>query len=203
MAKIMPPPLRAPETKPYLPRKAGEFSPEDEAIKIMVIGDYGTGKSAFGTTFPSPAFVLDFDKGVSLYRDTDFDYEQFDASSQGWILFEKVFRWLTKEVEKEKMTYFDLGILIREFEDYRNDEEITDKNKLLDFDDFTPISPNTQEPSTYDKGKLKINLLSTGISITLNKGSSKSKEKIPLSAQMKKWPLCSTAKNEPFFFNSE
>jgi len=34
-----------------------------ETLKVLVLGDYGTGKSYFASTFPEPIFLFDFDKG--------------------------------------------------------------------------------------------------------------------------------------------
>ncbi len=36
-------------------------------IKILLLGDYGTGKSYFASTCPEPIFLLDFDKGAIGY----------------------------------------------------------------------------------------------------------------------------------------
>jgi hypothetical protein len=81
---------------PY--KKASDVVPEFNWFKGMVIGDYGSGKSAFGTTFPTPGFVFDFDKGASLFRNTEFNYEQFDTSPKGWIDFEKMFNQVRRDV---------------------------------------------------------------------------------------------------------
>ena len=37
-------------------------------LKCMVIGKAGTGKSVFASSFPTPAFLFDFDKGALTYR---------------------------------------------------------------------------------------------------------------------------------------
>ncbi len=36
-------------------------------LKILVLGDYGTGKSRFASTFPEPIFLFDFDRGAVGY----------------------------------------------------------------------------------------------------------------------------------------
>lgn len=61
-------------------------------IKVFVLGGYGTGKSVFASTFPTPGFVLDFDDGMLSYRGRDWDYETFEMSGKGWVQFEKVYR---------------------------------------------------------------------------------------------------------------
>lgn len=58
-------------------------------INFFVVGERGTGKSFFAATFPTPAFLFDFDKQATVYRGLDVDYEQYDFSSLGWVKFEK------------------------------------------------------------------------------------------------------------------
>lgn len=36
-------------------------------LKVLVLGDYGTGKSHFASTFPEPIFLFDFDRGRITY----------------------------------------------------------------------------------------------------------------------------------------
>lgn len=81
---------------------AKDVTIDSEFIKCLVIGDYGTGKSVFATSFPTPAFVFDFDKGIQTYRGKDFDYEQFDATAQGWVKFEKDLKELIPKVNEGK-----------------------------------------------------------------------------------------------------
>lgn len=70
--------------------------------KIMVIGGYGTGKSVFASTFPTPGFVYDFDQGIQTYRGKDFDYEQYSRDWKGWLKFEKDRIAITKLVTEGK-----------------------------------------------------------------------------------------------------
>ena len=58
-------------------------------INFFVVGERGTGKSFFAATFPTPAFLFDFDKQATVYRDLDVEYEQYDFSNLGWVKFEK------------------------------------------------------------------------------------------------------------------
>ena len=60
-----------------------------EFIKMMSVGEPGTGKSILGSTFPTPGFVFDFANSIISYRGLDFDYEQYDLSARGWTKFEK------------------------------------------------------------------------------------------------------------------
>ena len=68
---------------------AKDLEPLESNFKIFVAGDPGTGKSRFGSTFPGPTFLFDFDKGALSYRGKDVEYEQYDRSPQGWVKFEK------------------------------------------------------------------------------------------------------------------
>lgn len=58
-------------------------------FKVFVVGDYGTGKSIFASTFPQPGFVFDFDRGILNYRSKNFDYASYNTSPKDWIQFEK------------------------------------------------------------------------------------------------------------------
>lgn len=76
----------------------------DDFKKIFVAGDYGTGKSVFASSFPKPAFVFDFDLGITTYRNSGFDYSQFPLTALGWVEFEKTLREVRKKVEDEEYT---------------------------------------------------------------------------------------------------
>ena len=41
--------------------------PKIEGLKVLILGDYGTGKSYFARSFPEPIFLLDFDRGSVGY----------------------------------------------------------------------------------------------------------------------------------------
>lgn len=58
-------------------------------VNFFVVGGVGSGKTWFASSFPTPGFVFDFDKQITLYRGLDFDYEQYEISNQGWLKFEK------------------------------------------------------------------------------------------------------------------
>ena len=57
--------------------------------KALLLGDFGTGKSSFAATFPSPGFLFSFDSGAYVYKDSGFEYEKYPLSALGWIQFEK------------------------------------------------------------------------------------------------------------------
>jgi hypothetical protein len=61
-------------------------------LKVYVLGDYGTGKSIFASTFPTPGFVFDFDDTMLSYRGRDWEYATFEKSGKGWVDFEKCYR---------------------------------------------------------------------------------------------------------------
>jgi hypothetical protein len=55
----------------------------------MSVGEPGTGKSIFASSFPTPGFVFDFANSIISYKGLDFDYEQYPLSALGWTKFEK------------------------------------------------------------------------------------------------------------------
>jgi len=73
-----------------------------EFIKVMSVGDSGTGKSIFASTFPTSGFVFDFGDEIVSYRGKDFDYEKFELTAAGWAKFEKVFMEVKKAVAEKK-----------------------------------------------------------------------------------------------------
>ena len=79
-------------------KSAQDVSFDQEFLKVMLIGDAGTGKSVCASTFPTPGYVFDFDMGILTYRGLDFQYEQFPADGKSWGLFDKEFRAVEKMV---------------------------------------------------------------------------------------------------------
>jgi len=71
-------------------------------LKVFVLGGYGTGKSVFASSFPTPGFVFDFDDGMLTYRGRDWDYETFEKSGKGWVQFEKVYRFVKQAADDGK-----------------------------------------------------------------------------------------------------
>jgi len=73
-----------------------------EALKVLLLGDYGTGKSYFAKTLPEPIFLLDFDLGSVGYAGTKtYVPDAFKASSTPQALFNAVEKEL-EEVLKGK-----------------------------------------------------------------------------------------------------
>jgi hypothetical protein len=70
--------------------------------RILSLGDYGSGKSVFASTFPTPGFVFDLDDGIQIYRGKDFDYSTYPISPQGWLAFEKDVNRVVKETNEGK-----------------------------------------------------------------------------------------------------
>lgn len=70
-----------------------------ENMNFFVVGSVGSGKSFFATTFPTPAFLFDFDRQVTVYEGLDVDYEQYDFTNLGWLKFEQD---LTKIILEKK-----------------------------------------------------------------------------------------------------
>lgn len=69
-------------------------------VKTLVVGDYGSGKSVFASTFPTPGFLFDFDKGALTYKGKGFKYAQYQISPAGWVEFEKEFIQVIKEAKE-------------------------------------------------------------------------------------------------------
>ena len=75
---------------------------DDSLFKVFVVGDYGTGKSVFASTFPTTGFLFDLDRGALTYRGKDFDYNSYDITPQSWIQFEKDILEVTKLTREGK-----------------------------------------------------------------------------------------------------
>jgi len=73
-----------------------------EYIKVMSVGDPGSGKSVLASTFPTPGFVFDFANSIISYKGLDFDYEQYELSPLGWVKFEKDILQVIKAIKEGK-----------------------------------------------------------------------------------------------------
>ena len=83
-----------------MPEKAHEVSYDAINVKIMLLGDYGAGKSHFASTFPGPIYVFDFDGHIMGYRHReDVWFDQFELSHIGWVKFEKMLIQVKKMVD--------------------------------------------------------------------------------------------------------
>ena len=71
---------------------AKEIKLDISRLNIYGLGGYGTGKSVFASTFPTPGFVFDFDQRIKTYRGKDWDYVTIDLSGKGWVEFEAAYR---------------------------------------------------------------------------------------------------------------
>lgn len=83
-------------------KNAKEVTAFTEWLKLLVVGQPGTGKSVLASTFPTPGFVFDFSGGIITYRGLDFDYNQYPIAPQGWLQFEKDFREVGAFVKEGK-----------------------------------------------------------------------------------------------------
>ncbi len=82
-----------------------KLKPDTTYFRVFCLGDFGVGKSVFASTFPTPGYLFDFDKGVEIYAGKDWEYDQFSASAQGWVDFETKFREVkTKAIAEEYKT---------------------------------------------------------------------------------------------------
>jgi len=84
---------------------AKDVTVETEYLKVLVLGDSGTGKSIFASSFPTPGYVYNFDKSMLSYRGLDFDYDDFDNSPEGWVKFEKVHKELYEKMTGDNPPY--------------------------------------------------------------------------------------------------
>jgi hypothetical protein len=81
---------------------ARDVTIDTEWFKAMLVGTYGTGKSVFASTCPTPGFIFDFDEGIITYEGLDFDYEQYSDDWKGWVKFEKDLIQVKKDVDEAK-----------------------------------------------------------------------------------------------------
>lgn len=81
---------------------AKDVSVSTEWLKVMCVGESGTGKSVFAASFPTPGFIFDFGKEILSYRGKDFDYAQYDLSAKGWSEYERDFITVRKAVDEGK-----------------------------------------------------------------------------------------------------
>lgn len=88
-------------------RNAKDVTADTAFFKAMIVGTYGTGKSIFASSCPTPGFVFDFDEGIISYQGRDFDYEQFSRNWKGWVSFEKTLMEVEKEIENYKTVVVD------------------------------------------------------------------------------------------------
>jgi len=81
---------------------AKDISVDTEWLKVMSVGNSGSGKPIFASSFPTPGFVIDFGEEIISYKGKNFDYGQYEVSPQGWAKFERDFIQLKKDVKDEK-----------------------------------------------------------------------------------------------------
>lgn len=92
----------APTKEPVVRKSAKDVTINTEHVKIFLTGDYGTGKSIFASTCPTPGFVFDADDTMQSYREKDFDYETLPLTATGWVAFEKTVREVKADVLAKK-----------------------------------------------------------------------------------------------------
>jgi len=91
---------------------AKDVTVNTEWIKVMSVGKSGSGKSIFASSFPTPGFIFDFGGEIISYRGKDFDYEQYEVSSQGWGKYEKDFSVLKKCIIEGKRWPDENGVQV-------------------------------------------------------------------------------------------
>ena len=85
-----------------MPKNAMDLQMELDFLKCYVLGNYGTGKSVFASSFPKPGYLFDFDQGAKTYRGLDFLYDTYPLTWQGWVELEKTIKEVRKMVEAGK-----------------------------------------------------------------------------------------------------
>lgn len=85
-----------------MPQSAKDINPYTDNIKAYVLGNYGTGKSVFASSFPTPGYVFDFDQGIKTYRGMDWDYDTIPLTATGWTQFDKLIKEVAKAVDEKK-----------------------------------------------------------------------------------------------------
>jgi hypothetical protein len=85
-----------------MPSNTKDINFETTVLKAFVLGKFGTGKSVFASSFPTPGYVFDFDNRISSYRGADWDYDTFPMTAAGWVSFEKTIKVVEKEVTEGK-----------------------------------------------------------------------------------------------------
>lgn len=85
-----------------MPQSAKELNAFDNNLKVYILGSYGTGKSVFASSFPTPGYVFDFDQGIKTYRGMDWDYDSYPLTAKGWTDFDKNIKEVEKAVAEGK-----------------------------------------------------------------------------------------------------
>jgi hypothetical protein len=85
-----------------MPESAKDLKFSAENLKCYVLGKYGTGKSVFASSFPTPGYVFDFDQRIKTYRGLDWEYDTYPLSGKGWVEFERNIRTVAKGVADGK-----------------------------------------------------------------------------------------------------
>jgi len=78
-------------------------SPQSKYVRVLVYGEFGSGKTTFASTFPAPIF-LDFDRGGRTLRDKHIPAIYF---KDGRGFFQSVYKALIAMRDKEFDTDFD------------------------------------------------------------------------------------------------
>jgi hypothetical protein len=85
-----------------MPESAKDLKFSAENLKCFVLGKYGTGKSVFASSFPTPGYVFDFDQRIKTYRGLDWDYDTYPLTGMGWVQFERNIKTVAKDVKDGK-----------------------------------------------------------------------------------------------------
>lgn len=73
---------------------------KDAHLCVLLLGDVGTGKSSFASTFPQPMYVFNFDNKMSAYKDTKATFDNFPCEAATWNTVQKEKIAVAKEVKE-------------------------------------------------------------------------------------------------------
>lgn len=86
-------------------RPSSEIRVDLSRFRFLVVGPYGSGKSAFGATLPKPGLCFDFTNNGILYSKGDWDVAQYPLTPMGWMEFEKEWRHYFDLIASGKSKY--------------------------------------------------------------------------------------------------
>ena len=86
-------------------KQSSEITIDLTRFRFLVIGPYGSGKSAFGATLPQPGLLFDFTNNGMLYNKGDWDVASYPLTPEGWMEFEKEWRFYYDQIRSGKSKY--------------------------------------------------------------------------------------------------
>lgn len=77
--------------------------PPLEPLKLLLVGDVGTGKSSFAATFPTPGILFDIDSkpGAYVVEGSDWERLYYNRTKLGWLEFTKELGEVERQLKTE------------------------------------------------------------------------------------------------------